>query len=43
MHPGLPLFLFSALVVAATGVALRLRWQQLVAAPVALPVGRLAA
>ena len=43
MHPGLPLFLFSALAVAVTGVALRLRWQQLVAAPVALPAGRLAA
>jgi len=43
MHPGLPLFLFSAVVVAATGVALRLRWQQLVDAPLAFPAGRLAA
>lgn len=43
IHPGLPLFLFSAVVVAATGVALRWRWQQLVDAPVAFPAGRLAA
>lgn len=43
MRPGLPLFWFSAAVAAMTGVALRLRWQQLAAAPVAFPAGRLAA
>lgn len=42
MHPGLPLFLFSAVVVAMTGVALRWRWRRLLAAPVAFPAGRLA-
>lgn len=43
LHPGLPLFLLSTVVMAASGVALRLRWQRLVAAPVAFPAGRLAA
>jgi hypothetical protein len=43
IYPGLPLFWFSAAIVAATGVALRLRWQRLVAAQVAFPAGRLAA
>jgi hypothetical protein len=41
-HPGLPLFWFGGAVGAATVVALRLRWQQLMSSPPALPAGRMA-
>lgn len=43
MHPGLPLFWFGGAVGAATVLALRQRWQQLLALPPALPSGRMAA
>ncbi|MYM22513.1 hypothetical protein GTP46_07640 [Duganella sp. FT135W] len=42
-YPGLPLFWFGGAVGVATVVALRLRWQQLMASPAALPSGRMAA